>query len=128
MENKKQIRHFSEAFKKEKVKQLEQKQVSVLQLSRIYNVSKTAIYKWLKKYSSTYQTAERIVLEKESEGYKIMQMMEQIAKLERKIGQQRLHIDLLEKIIEFGNKEIGEDIKKKYYQEHSNGSGSTEVY
>ena len=58
------IRHFSEAFKKEKVKMIEEKQVTVLQLSRLYNVSQRAIYNWIKKYSLTYQKSERIVIEK----------------------------------------------------------------
>jgi transposase-like protein len=33
------MRHFSEAFKKEKVKLIEEKKVTVLQLTRIYEVS-----------------------------------------------------------------------------------------
>ena len=52
MKEKKVIRHFSEAFKKEKVKMIEDKQITVLQLSKIYEVSDAAIYKWIRQYST----------------------------------------------------------------------------
>jgi transposase len=119
-------RHFSESFKKEKVKLIENKQITVLQLSRIYEVSTNAIYKWIRKYSTKITKGERIVIEKESEGYKAIQLMKRIAELERKIGQQQLEIDFLEKIIEFGSQEAGFDIKKKHLQKHLDGSESIE--
>jgi transposase-like protein len=119
-------RHFSESFKREKVKLIENKQVTVLQLSRIYEVSTKAIYKWIRKYSTKISKVERIVIEKESEGYKAIQLMKNIGELERKIGQQQLEIDYLEKILEFGTQEAGFDIKKKYLQRHWDGSGTIE--
>ena len=124
MENRKKIRHFSLAFKKEKVKLIEEKQATVLQLSKIYDVSQTAIRKWIKKYSMTYEKAECIVVEKESEGYKTLELLKQVASLERAIGQKQLEIDFLVKIVEFGSKSVGFDIKKKYLSRHSNGSGN----
>lgn len=114
MKKQKQIRQFSTAFKKEKVKMLEQKQVTVRQLSQLYNVSETAIRKWLKKYSTQLQPSERIIIEKESEGYKTGELLKKVAELERTIGRKQLEIDFLNKIIEFGSEQVGFDIKKKY--------------
>lgn len=108
------VRIFSEAFKKEKVKLIENRQITVKQLSRIYEVSETAIYKWIRKYSTKIAKSEKIVIEKESEGAKTLELLKQVAELERIIGQKQLEIDYLEKVIELGNEEVGFDIKKKY--------------
>ncbi|MCK5538391.1 MAG: transposase [Bacteroidales bacterium] len=117
----KKIRHFSEAFKKEKVKMIEEKQITVLQLSKLYNVSTRAIYNWIEKYSLIHEKSERIVMEKESEGFKTIQLLKQVAELERSVGQKQLEIDFLQKLLEFGSESVGFDIKKKFLSEQSNG-------
>lgn len=122
MEESKKRRQFSEAFKKEKVQMIERKQISVLQLSRLYEVSTVAIYKWLRKYSQKFSQGERVVVEKESEGAKTMSLLNKVAELERKLGQKQLQIDYLEKLLELGSEEIGIDIKKKYATEPSTTS------
>lgn len=44
-----QARHFSESFKRKKVREIEKQQVTVSEICRLYEVSTTAVYKWLKK-------------------------------------------------------------------------------
>lgn len=122
MKAQRKIRRFSEAFKIEKVKMLEDHQVTVKQLSRIYEVSEPAIYKWIRKYSNKISKSERIVVEKESEGAKTIALLQRLSTLERVIGQKQLHIDYLEKVIELGSEEAGIDIKKKFASEPSVGS------
>lgn len=111
---KKQNRRFSTAFKREKVKQLESGRISTLQLSRVYDVSTTAIYKWKRKYGKTLPAGERMVVEKESEGQKLMELLKRVSELEGKVGRQHLEIDYLEKIIEYGSEFTNTDIKKKF--------------
>lgn len=107
-------RRFSAAFKREKVKQLEKGKITVLQLCRVYDVSTTAVYKWWRKYGKNLPAGERMVVEKESEGQKLIELLRQVAELERKIGRQHLEIDFLQKVIEFGSEVTNMDIKKKY--------------
>lgn len=107
-------RRFSMAFKKEKVKQLEKGEITVLQLTRVYDVSTVAVYRWWHKYGKNLPAGERMVVEKESEGQKLIELLKQIAELERKIGRQHLEIDFLQKVIEFGSEMTNLDIKKKY--------------
>lgn len=109
----KQNRRFSEAFKKEKVKQLEAKKITVLQLSRIYEVSHTAIYKWIRKYSQ-HGKNERVVVEKESEGQKNIELLKKIAELEQLLGKKQIEIEYLNKVVDFGSELTETDIKKKY--------------
>jgi transposase len=114
MKEEKSTRHFSEAFKKEKVKMIEEKQMTVVQLSRIYEVTRSAIYKWIRQYSTKISKRERIVIEKESEGSKTIKLLNRLSELERTIGQKQLQIDYLEKVLELGSAEAGFDIKKKF--------------
>jgi transposase-like protein len=109
-----QIRRFSETFKREKVKEIEEKIITVLQLSRIYEVTPTAIYKWIRKYSKYMGKREKIVIEKESESYKTYQLQKKIAELERLLGQKEIEISYLNKVIESGDELLGEELKKKY--------------
>lgn len=121
MENKKRIRNFSEVFKREKVRMLEDRKVTVRQLSKIYDVSETAIYQWVRKYSTLISKSERIVVEKESEGAKTLELLQKLGELERAVGQKQLQIDYLEKVIELGSEEVGFDIKKKFASGQSLG-------
>ncbi len=108
-----QRRTFSTTFKREKVELLDQGKVSVKDLSKIYQVSHTAIYKWKKKYSR-YKSSERIVVEKISEEKKNVELLQRIADLERIIGRKQMEIDYYKTTLEEINESVGEDLEKKY--------------
>lgn len=63
-------RTFSEEFKKSKVKELLEKQITVSGLMRIYDVSRTSIDRWLYLYSPNHHRSSTLVVEMESESYK----------------------------------------------------------
>jgi transposase-like protein len=115
-------RIFSEAFKKDKVRELLTKQITVVQLSRLYGVTRPAIYKWLYRYSPDYQRKTTLVVQMESEGYKTQRLQQKVAELERIIGQKQLEIDFLNKLLELGSEEIGYDLKKNFSSKLSNGT------
>lgn len=106
-------RRFSTAFKKEKVGLIDQGKLSVKELSDIYEVSHTAVYKWIKKFSQTARD-ERIVVEKVSEAQKNIELLKRISELERSIGKKQLELDYYKAIVELISAEAGEDLKKKY--------------
>lgn len=106
-------RHFSEAFKREKVQDLIEKRISIANFCKLYEVSRTTAYNWLYNYSSL-ERGTRKVIEMESESKKTLIAMEKVAELERIIGQKQLTIDYLEKVLEIASKEVGFDLKKKY--------------
>ncbi|OQX76960.1 MAG: hypothetical protein B6D64_08960, partial [Bacteroidetes bacterium 4484_276] len=96
MKERQSFKQFSVAFKKEKVTKIESKQLTVRQISRIYEVSETAVYKWIRKCSTKISKAERLVVENESEGAKTLELLKRVAELERIVGQKQLQIDYLE--------------------------------
>lgn len=118
-----QNRTFSEEFKKRKVKELIQKQITVSELRRLHNISRTSIYNWLYLYSPDHQRGTTLVVEMESESYKTKKLQQQVAELERIVGQKQLEIDFLSKLLEIGSEELGFDLKKNFSTKLSNGSG-----
>lgn len=118
-------RVFSEEFKRQKVKEIEQKLITVVQLTRQYQVSSSAVYKWIYKYSEYLKRGITQVIQMESEQEKTKQLQARIAELERVVGQKQMKIDYLEKLIELESEDSGQDIKKKGDTILSTGSGST---
>ncbi len=108
------VRQFSTDFKKEKVKQIDDGKITVLQLSRIYEVSSTAIYKWIRKYSCYAGQNERVVIQKESEQTKTFWLLKKVSELEQLVGQKQVEIEYLKKVIDFGSEITEKDIKKKF--------------
>lgn len=120
----KQNRTFSETFKREKVKELTSKRISVTEFSKLYQVSRATIYKWLYLYGEA-EKGSKMVVQMESEANKTKLLQQQLAEYERIIGQKQLQIDLLEKGLELASAELGYDLKKKYVRRPSNGSDDT---
>ena len=119
-------RYFSEEVRREVVKKIEHRQLSVIQASREYEVSGTAIYKWLDRYSLHLKKGNVFIVEKKSRTQQLEQMKQRVAELERIIGQKQLEIDVLNKMLELGSDQAGFDIKKKFVGRPSPGSTKTE--
>ena len=109
----KERRTFSTTFKQEKVELLDKGKITVSDLSKIYEVSPTAIYKWVKKFSRLPK-GERIVVEKVCEEAKNIELLKRIGQLERIIGKKQLQLDFYKSAIEILSEEEGIDILKKY--------------
>ena len=118
-----QYRYFSEDFKRKKVLEIEKGLTSVGEIKRQYQVSGTAIYRWIYKYSMSREKGERTVIESKSDTLKIRALKEQVEHLERLVGQKQIKIDFLEKMIEIAGEECGIDIKKKHSTPRSSASG-----
>lgn len=110
---KKTRRVFSESFKREKVRILEMGKMSVSQMSRMYEISETALYKWKKLYSS-YPPEERVVVETDSDYLHMLRLTKQVDQMERLIGTQQIKLEYLSRIIEQANEHFEDDIEKKF--------------
>jgi transposase len=107
-------RIFSEDFKKQKVKELDDKTISICQLVNLYSISRTTVYKWLAKYSVHYHKETKMVVQMESETHKLQAVLQRQAELERIIGQKQMEIDYLNKLLEIGSHELKIDLKKSF--------------
>lgn len=119
-------RNFSESFKIKKVREIETGITKISDIRKTYEVSPTAIYKWVKKYGIMKDKKERLVIESESDTQELLALRKRIAELERTIGQKQLLIDFKDKMIEIAEEMYGVDIKKKLSDQLSSTSGSKE--
>lgn len=117
-------RNFGEKFKKDMVKRIEDSESSVREVSDLYGVSTTAVYKWVYKYSILYEKGYRQIVEPMSSTKKIKQLQARIKELEQAVGQKQMKVDFLEKLIEISEEDLGIDIKKKAGSRPKSGSGS----
>ncbi|HLO57521.1 MAG TPA: transposase [Bacteroidales bacterium] len=114
-------RRFSDDFKKKKVKELETNLVSINEICKTYGVSRTAVYKWIYKFSIMAKKNVRQVVEAKSDTQKIKMLEERIKELERVIGKKQLEIEFKDKMIEIA----GID-KKKLSSKLSSGTPTTD--
>lgn len=112
-------RRFSEEFKKQRVKEFEKGISTVREISRTYQVSLTAVYKWLYKYSYFYKNNLVIVEEADSKTEALAKAEKRIEELERLLGKKEMSIDYLEMLIKVASEEYNVDLKKSLDTKHS---------
>ena len=122
-----QNRYFSESFRKQRVREYEQNLLSVAEISREYEVSSAAVYKWIYKYSRYLKQQTKQVVELKSDTRKIQTLKARIKELERIIGQKQIMIEFQEKMIEIAEQEYAIDIKKKFGSSRSSTTGNTDT-
>lgn len=118
------VRHFSESFKQEKVREIERNLTTVVEVSKVYGVTRAAVYKWLYKYSVHRKKQIRQIIEPMSDTRKIQEMEQKIKELERLVGQKQILLEFREKQIEIAEEMYKIDIKKKLGTSLSNVLGS----
>jgi len=118
-------RSFSESFKKAKVQDIERGLVTISELCKAYEVSNTAVYRWLKLYGCNQEKKERMIVETESDTQALLALKRQVAELERKIGQKQIMIDFQNAMIELAEEKYGISIKKNSSSLPSDTFGST---
>jgi len=118
-------RHFSEDFKKKKIRELERNISSVGDICKTYSVSRTSVYRWIYKYSAMAKKQVNQVVEAKSDTQKIKALEERIKELERIVGQKQLLLEFKDKMIEIAEATYGVDIKKKVGSRLSSGTTST---
>jgi transposase-like protein len=123
---KRQLRYFSESFRRQKVRELDRNLTTVRLISREFDVSRTSIYRWLHKYSVYRAKQVRQIVEPMSDARKIEELRKRIKELEQLIGQKQIQLEFKDKLIEIAEQMYQVDIKKKLGSKLSSGSGSTE--
>jgi transposase len=106
-------RTFSEEFKRRKVREIISGKVNATEVCKSYEVSQTAVYKWIDLYSDK-QKPERTIVESKSETSKILELQKRISELERSLGQKQIQLEFKDKMIELAETIYKVDIKKKF--------------
>jgi transposase len=120
-----QRRIFSEDFKKARIKEYENGKFTVQELSRLFDIQGTLIYRWIYQYSVYNKKSVKVVEMAESGTKKLKDLETRVRELERVIGQKQLEIDYLEKMIDLAKEKFDIDIKKNSNTPQSDGSRET---
>lgn len=107
-------RVFSEVFKREQVAKLVSGELSIAQLAKNWQIATKTAYQWLYTYSPQHTKGTIMVVQQDSEATKTQQLLQQIAQLERALGQKQLIIDYQDKLMELASKELQVDLKKTF--------------
>jgi transposase-like protein len=118
-------RVFSEEFKKARVKEYEGGTFTVSELSRLFGVHATIVYRWIYKYSVYNKKSVKVVEMKDSATSKLKELQTKIKELEQIVGQKQIKIDYLEKMIDLAKEELDIDIKKNSDTLQSSGFSKT---
>lgn len=118
-------RYFSEEFKRKKVKELDKRITSIADICKEYEVSNTAVYKWVYKYSLMRKKGVKMVVEPQSDTARIKALKQHISELEQLLGKKQFEIDFIKKQMEIASEDYGVDFKKKPSGQASSGSGNT---
>lgn len=106
-------RIYSEDFRKSRVQEYESGELTISQISRLFNIGSSSIYKWIYKHSLYNSKGLKIVEMSESTTQKVKTLETKIADLERLLGKKLIQIDFLETTLEVLKEEHGIDFKKK---------------
>jgi transposase len=109
-----QNRFFNESFKRAKVSELDRNILTIAELCKEYQVTRSAVYRWIYKYSQMRKRENKQIIEPESETRKVLLLKQEVNELQRVIGEKQLKLDFLDKMIELAEQEYGVDIKKKF--------------
>lgn len=120
-----QNRYFSDEFKKKRVQELENNLVTIAEICKTYQVTRTSVYKWIYKFSVMSKKQSKQVVEPKSDTRKIQQLEQRIKELERLVGQKQIMIEFKEKMIEIAEQTYDIEIKKKLGSKLSAGSSGT---
>ena len=121
-----QNRFFNEDFKRSKVSEIDRNILTIAELCKEHQVTRTAVYKWIYKYSQMRKQEHKQVIEPESETRKVLLLKQEVAELQRVVGEKQLKLDFLEKVIDLAEGEYGPDFKNKFITKPFYGTGPTE--
>lgn len=120
-----QIKHFSEAIKRQTVKDIEEGKCTVSEASKELLVSHQTIYTWVYKYSGYLQKNKVLVVENSSENYQSKVLEKKLREAEAALGRKQMELDFLNKLIELAGADLRIDLKKSFSNLVSNGTEPT---
>ena len=108
-----EYRYFTEAARKTIVEEIDNG-LSKAEASRKYQVSKSAIFIWIAKYSKHYQPPLVKVVEHASQSNKVKKLEAELDQVYALLGRLKAESMLLEGIIEQADEALGTDLKKSF--------------
>ena len=120
------VRYFSEEFRKARVHELDEGQTTVAKICQDYSVTSPAVYKWREKFSPLYQKRVVKVVELESEGAKRRELEGQISTMKTLLADKQIEVEYLTKLLDILGERYGIEFKKNSGSNRLNGFSDIE--
>jgi len=105
-------RRFSENFRKEQVKKIESGELSVEEVSRLYEVQKKNVVRWLKKYGSK-KKPELIIVSTSKDYNRVKDLEKEVANLKQIIADQQIELIKTKSVVLLAEEKLGASFEKK---------------
>ena len=115
-------KRYSDCFKRARVREFEDGEYSVSQISRLYHVSCQTIYNWIAKYSSMSNKNAVIVEVPNSQSAKLKALEKRLAEQEALIGRMTVQLDLKQRMLDIYEQDAPAFKKKAASTMRSTGS------
>lgn len=109
------IVRYSKAFKLKVIKEIEEKELTVAEAKRIYDIKgSVTIPNWLRKYGKEYLLPRQMRIEMRGEKDRLRQIEEEKRSLESAIAKLTVQNQVYESIFEIYAEDNGYELKKNY--------------
>ena len=105
-------RRFSEGFRREQVALIESGQVTIPEVSRLYEVKQANIKRWLERFGKR-KLPDKILITSGKEVDRVKELERENRRLLELIGKQQVQLVYQEKLIGFSRERLGDDFEKK---------------
>lgn len=105
-------RRFSENFRKEQVKKIESGELSVEEVSRLYEIQQKNVRLWLKKYGIK-KIPEQIIISTSKDYNRVKDLEQEVAKLKQIIADQQIELIKTKSVVLLAEEKLGTSFEKK---------------
>ena len=105
-------RRFSEDFRKEQVRLIESGKVTIVEVSKLYQVKRQSVREWLKSYGKK-EVPGKILISNGKEFDRIRELERENKNLMEVIGKQQVELIYKEELIRLAKEKLGDDFEKK---------------
>lgn len=111
-EEERRRRRFSEAFRKEQVSLIESGQLTIPEVSRLYEVKSSSVRLWVKKYGK-HPLPGPILISSRKEIDRLKALEAENRQLKELLGGQQVELIYKEKLLSLAKEQLGDDFEKK---------------
>jgi len=104
-------RRFSETFRREQVSKIESGELTIADVSRLYEVRRNSVKRWVDKFG--IQPCGGVVIQTREEINRIKDLERKNAHLEQLLGQQQVKLRYFEECLSVAREQLGSDFEKK---------------
>lgn len=106
-----QKRRFSEEFRRKQVKLIDAGELTIADVSRLYDVRWSSVKRWVEKYGDS--SNQGVLIVSRDQINRIKDLESKNAHLEKLLGRQQVKLAYLQECLSLAKEELGNDFEKK---------------